>query len=138
VRSRAVLLHCTRVDGSRVQNPGADTFNQAVHLSGVGKLIAISMQWVISAEGCEGKSVRLYDGWRTAADADVANYQYVVFLQSARVCETCLPVYTDCKLLTFTFTLTNRDDRDRDSVRPNRHTMRCEKTVKKMVLHACT
>jgi hypothetical protein len=31
-------------DGSRVQTPGAGTVNQAVHPSGVGKLVAISMQ----------------------------------------------------------------------------------------------
>jgi hypothetical protein len=40
-------------DGSRVQIPGADTVNQAVHSSGVGKLVAISMQWVTAAEDCE-------------------------------------------------------------------------------------
>jgi hypothetical protein len=40
-------------DGSRVQIPGADTVNQAVHPSGVGKLVALSMQWVTAAEDCE-------------------------------------------------------------------------------------
>jgi hypothetical protein len=43
------------LDGSRVQTPGADTVNQAVHPSGIGKLVAISMQWVTAVEGCEGK-----------------------------------------------------------------------------------
>jgi hypothetical protein len=51
-------------DGSRVQTPVADTVSQAVHPSGVGKLVAISMQMVTAVEDCEGKSVRLYDGWR--------------------------------------------------------------------------
>jgi hypothetical protein len=40
-------------DGYRVQIPGADTVNQAVHPSGVGKLVALSMQWVTAAEDCE-------------------------------------------------------------------------------------
>jgi hypothetical protein len=66
-------------DGSRVQAPGTDTVNQTVHPSGVGKLVAFSIQWVPAVEGCEGKSVRLYDGWRTAADAaDGANYRMLV------------------------------------------------------------
>jgi hypothetical protein len=42
-------------DRSRVQTPGADTVNQAVHPSGVGKLVAVSMQWVTAVEDCEGK-----------------------------------------------------------------------------------
>jgi hypothetical protein len=46
-------------DGSRVQIPGADTFNQAVHPSGVGKLVANSMQWVTAVEDCEGKRAAL-------------------------------------------------------------------------------
>jgi hypothetical protein len=32
-----------------------DTVNQAVHPSEVGKLVAISMQWVTAVEDCEGK-----------------------------------------------------------------------------------
>jgi hypothetical protein len=40
-------------DGSLVQTPGADTVNQAVHPSGIGKLVAISMQWVTAAEDSE-------------------------------------------------------------------------------------
>jgi hypothetical protein len=40
-------------DGSRVQIPGADTVNQAVHPSGFGKLAALSMQWMTAAEDCE-------------------------------------------------------------------------------------
>jgi hypothetical protein len=42
-----------KFDGSRVQIPGVDTVNQAVHPSGVGKLVALSMQWVTAAEDCE-------------------------------------------------------------------------------------
>jgi hypothetical protein len=61
VRSRAVMLHCTEFDGSRVRIPGADTVNllgadtvnQAIHPSGVGKLVAISIQWVTAVEDCE-------------------------------------------------------------------------------------
>jgi hypothetical protein len=51
-------------DGSQVQTPGADTVNQAVHPSGVGKLVAISMQWVTAVEDCEVKraAVRWPDG----------------------------------------------------------------------------
>jgi hypothetical protein len=41
-------------DVSRVQTPGADTANQAVHPSGVGKLVAISMQSMTAVEDCEG------------------------------------------------------------------------------------
>jgi hypothetical protein len=49
--------------------------------------------------------MRLYVGWRAAVDAaDGANYRALIFLQSARVCKTCLRVHTDCKLHTFTFT----------------------------------
>jgi hypothetical protein len=40
-------------DGSGVQTPGADTVNQAVHPSGVGKLVATSMQWMTAVEDCE-------------------------------------------------------------------------------------
>ena len=44
-------------DGSRVQSPGADTVNQAVHPSGVGKLVATSIQWVTAVEDCGCKCV---------------------------------------------------------------------------------
>jgi hypothetical protein len=90
--------------GSRVQTPGADRVSQAVHPSGVGKLVATSKQWVTAVEDCEGKSVRLFDGWRTAYAAGWRKLPHIGFLQSARVCDTCLRVHTDCKLLTFTFT----------------------------------
>ena len=50
-------------DGSRVQSPGADTVNQAVHPSGVGKLVATSIQWVTAVEDCGCKCVLPYDGW---------------------------------------------------------------------------
>jgi hypothetical protein len=36
------------------------------------------MQWVTAVEDCEGKSVRLYDGWRTAYAAGGANYRTLV------------------------------------------------------------
>jgi hypothetical protein len=42
-------------DGSRVQTPGADTVNQAVHPSGIGKLLAVSMQRKTAVEDCEVK-----------------------------------------------------------------------------------
>jgi hypothetical protein len=41
------------IDGSRVQTLGADTVNQAVYPSGVGKLVAINMPWVITVEDSE-------------------------------------------------------------------------------------
>jgi hypothetical protein len=70
-------------DESRVQTPGADTVNQAVHPSGVGKLVAISMQRVVAVEDCEGKSVRLYDGWRVDYAAGWRKPPHVDFLQFA-------------------------------------------------------
>jgi hypothetical protein len=33
--------------------PGAGTVNQAVHPSGVGKLVAVSKKWVTAAEDCD-------------------------------------------------------------------------------------
>jgi hypothetical protein len=36
------------------------------------------MQWVTTVEGCEGKSMPLYDGWRTAYAASGANYRVMV------------------------------------------------------------
>jgi hypothetical protein len=68
-------------DGSRVQTPGAD--NQAVHLSGVGKLVGISMQWVTAVEDCE-LSVRLYDGWRVGYVAGWCKLPHIGFLQFAQ------------------------------------------------------
>jgi hypothetical protein len=47
--------HVHEYDGFRVQNPGADTVSQAVHPSGVGKFVAINMQWVTAVEYCEVK-----------------------------------------------------------------------------------
>jgi hypothetical protein len=43
-------------DGSRVQTPEADTVNQAVHRSGVGKFVAISKQWETAIGDCEDKA----------------------------------------------------------------------------------
>jgi hypothetical protein len=45
-----------KFDGFRVLTPGADTVNQAVHPSGVGKLVAVSIQWVTAVEDCEGEA----------------------------------------------------------------------------------
>jgi hypothetical protein len=51
VRSRAVIFTAHEFDGSPVQTPGADTVNQAVHPTRVGKLVALSsIQWVTAAE----------------------------------------------------------------------------------------
>ena len=64
-------------DGSRVQTLGVDTVNQAVHPSGVSKLVATSIQWVTAVEDCEHTmrsiSVRLYDCWRVDYAAGGAN-----------------------------------------------------------------
>jgi hypothetical protein len=75
--------------------------NKAVHPYRVGKLVAINMQWVTAVQGCEGRSVWLYNGWCTAYGAS-SKLPYVGFLQSTQVCEACLHVHTDCKLLAFT------------------------------------
>jgi hypothetical protein len=61
---RAVSLHCTTSWTGPGSNPGARTVNQTVHPSGVGKLVAISIQWVTAVEYCEGNSATVYDGWR--------------------------------------------------------------------------
>jgi hypothetical protein len=42
------------------------------------------MQWEIAVEDCEGKSVRLYDGWRVDYAAGWRKHPHVGFLQSAR------------------------------------------------------
>jgi hypothetical protein len=34
--------------------PGAGTVDQAVHPSGVGKLVAVSKKWVTAIEDCDG------------------------------------------------------------------------------------
>jgi hypothetical protein len=41
-------------------------------------LVAISIQWMTVVEGCAGKSVRVYDGWRAAYAACGANYHTLV------------------------------------------------------------
>jgi hypothetical protein len=66
VRSPTIWLHCTTSQTDPGSNPGAGTANQAIYPSGVGKLVAVSKQWVTAVEGCGDKSVRLYDGWRAA------------------------------------------------------------------------
>jgi hypothetical protein len=73
IRSRAVMLHCTTSLTDPGSNPGAGTVNQTVHPSGVGKMVAISTQWVTT------------------------NYiPYVGFLQSTRVCDACLYGLYNC------------------------------------------
>jgi hypothetical protein len=52
--------------------------NQTFHPLGVGKVVAINIQEVTAIEGCEGKSVWLYDGWRTAYGACGAYYSTLV------------------------------------------------------------
>jgi hypothetical protein len=71
-------------DGSRVQTPGVDTVNQAVHPSGVGKFVAINMQWVTAVEDGEGNCVGLYDGWRADYASGWRKLPHVGFLQFAR------------------------------------------------------
>jgi hypothetical protein len=56
VRSRAVMLHCTTSLTDLGSNPGVDAVNQAVHPSGVAKLIAVSIQWLTAVEDCKGKA----------------------------------------------------------------------------------
>jgi hypothetical protein len=55
VRSRAGWFHCTMSQSGLGSNPGAGAVNQAVHPSGDGKLVTISMRWVTIVEDCEGK-----------------------------------------------------------------------------------
>jgi hypothetical protein len=73
--------------------------NQAVHLSGVGKLVATSIQWMTAVEGCEGKSV-LYDGCG-------ANYRTLVSCSPhGSVWHACMYIGTvNCYTFTFTITL---------------------------------
>jgi hypothetical protein len=52
--------------------------NQIVHPSDVGKLVAVSIQWVTAFEGCRGKSVQLFDGRHVAYAACGANYYLLV------------------------------------------------------------
>jgi hypothetical protein len=90
IRSRAVMLRCTTSLIDLGSNPGTGAVNQTVRLSGVGKLVAVSIQRVTAVESCEGQSMRPYDGWRTAACSRRCKIPYVGFLQSARVCEAWL------------------------------------------------
>jgi hypothetical protein len=78
IRSRAVMLHCKTSLTDPGSNPGAGTVNQTVHPTGVGKLVAISIQLVTAVEGCEGKGVRLYDGRRAAYAVCGADYRTLV------------------------------------------------------------
>jgi hypothetical protein len=48
---------------------------------------------------CKGKSVRLYDCWRTAYAAGGANYHTLVSCSPHGACEACSSVHMDCKLL---------------------------------------
>jgi hypothetical protein len=56
IRSRAVWLHCTTSQAGPGSNPGVDTANQAVQPLGVGKLAAIIIRWMATAEGCDGEA----------------------------------------------------------------------------------
>jgi hypothetical protein len=79
IRSSAIMFHCTTsLMNQAGLNVGTSTVNQTFHPSGVGKLVAVSMQWVTAVEGCEGKSVRLYDGQRTAYTAGGATCHTLV------------------------------------------------------------
>jgi hypothetical protein len=54
VRSRAVMLHCTSSLTDLGSNPGSGHGQPSrPYTSGVGKLVAISMQWVTAVEDCE-------------------------------------------------------------------------------------
>jgi hypothetical protein len=53
VRSRASGLHITMSQRAWGLIPGAGMVNQAVHPSGVGKLVAVSKKWVTTAEDCD-------------------------------------------------------------------------------------
>ena len=74
IRSHDVWLHCTTIQMGLHSKPGAGTANQAIHPSGVGKLVAVSIQWMTTVEGCDGKSMQLYDGWHATYAANSANY----------------------------------------------------------------
>jgi hypothetical protein len=100
IRSRAVMLHCTTSLADPGSNPTAGTFNQTVHPSGVVELVAISVQWVTTVEGREGKGAAAR--WLAYGLCSLwCKLPYVGFLQSA-VNEACLRVHMECKLLTFT------------------------------------
>ena len=55
IRSHDVWLHCTTIQMGLHSKPGAGTANQAIHPSGVGKSVAVSIQWMTTVEGCDGK-----------------------------------------------------------------------------------
>jgi hypothetical protein len=79
VSLRTIMLHCATNLTDWGLNPRADMVNQAIQPSGVGKLVAISVQWVTIVESCKGESVWLYNGWRAAYAAGGANYLTLVF-----------------------------------------------------------
>jgi hypothetical protein len=56
VRSRAIWLHCITSQRGPGSHPGAGPANQAVHPSGVGKVVAISIQHETPFNGCDGKA----------------------------------------------------------------------------------
>jgi hypothetical protein len=56
VKLRAVWLHYATIQTDPGSNPGAGTINQAIHSSGIVKLLTVSMQRVTTVEGCEGKA----------------------------------------------------------------------------------
>jgi hypothetical protein len=61
---------------------GADTVNQAVHPSGVGKLVAINMQWVTAVEDYEGKACGCTMAGVWTMRPDGANYHTLVSCSS--------------------------------------------------------
>jgi hypothetical protein len=77
-RLRAMASSHQESDGPGFKPRGGHGQPNRPSYTGVGKLIAISMQWVTAVDGWEGNSVRLYDGWRTAYAAGDANYRTLV------------------------------------------------------------
>ena len=61
-------------------NPRAGAVDQAVHPSGVGKLVAISMQWVTAVQGCEGKRAAV--SWLTCGLGTMWCYYYRILVSS--------------------------------------------------------
>jgi hypothetical protein len=58
--------------------PGVDLVKQAIHPSALSKLVAISILWVTTVEGCEGKNLQLCDDWQGAHATNSANHRTLV------------------------------------------------------------
>jgi hypothetical protein len=84
VARRHASLHTSLTDLGFKPRERAQYTKPYIHPSGVGKLIAIGVQRMTAVEDCEGKSVRLYDGWRVDYAAGWRKLPHVGFLQSAR------------------------------------------------------